>query len=84
MRPEPCYNEGMKENSTLPQGTPRTDNPNILEWYGPNDNKVLQLVKTPTLDYYRFEYPEGDPFRISCNYSTKRWSLWQMLDLLNR
>jgi hypothetical protein len=73
----------MKATSNkLPQGTPRTDNPSILEWFGP-EGKVLQLVKGSTSHYYRFIYPHGDPFG-PCYYSTKRWSLWQMLDLLNR
>ena len=71
----------MKATKTLPQGTPRIDNPRILEWFGP-DGKVLQLVKGSTSHHYRFIYPHGDP--LPCYYSTKKWSLWQMLNLLNR
>ena len=69
----------MKENSTLPQGTPRTDNPRILEWFGPN-GKVLQLVKLPTSHHYRMTNHRQD----TTYYSAKKWSLAQMLDILNR
>ena len=73
----------MKANEMTPQGTPRTDNSNILEWFGP-EGKVLQLVKLASgSSHYRFHYPGGDLFG-PCYYSTKRWSLWQMLDLLNQ
>ncbi len=75
----------MKQIKMIPQGTPRTDNPNILEWFGP-EGKVLQLVNLASgSSHYRFQYPQGDPFGLGpCYYSTKRWSLEQMLDLLNR
>ena len=73
----------MKEIKMTPKGTPRTDNPNILEWFGP-EGKVLQLINLASgSSHYRFHYPQGDPFG-PCYYSTKRWSLWQMLELLNR
>ena len=73
----------MKEIKMTPQGTPRTDNPNILKWFGPG-GKVLQLVSLASgSSHYRLQYPHGDPFGPSY-YSTKRWSLKQMLDLLNR
>ena len=72
----------MKESKTLPQGTPRIDNPRILEWFGP-EGRVLQLIKLPTSSHYRLQYPHGDPFGPSY-YSTKRYSLSMMLDLLNR
>jgi hypothetical protein len=71
----------MKENSTLPQGTPRTDNPNIIEWFGP-DGSILQLIKNPTSHHYTILSPGGAS--LPCYYSTKKWSLWQMLNLLNR
>jgi hypothetical protein len=71
----------MKESKTLPQGTPRHDNPNILEWFG-HQGKVLQLIKTSTSHHYHILYPNGAP--LPCFYSTKRYSLWTMLDLLNR
>jgi hypothetical protein len=76
-----CYNTRMKKMKTLPQGTPRIDNPRILEWFGPQ-GKVLQLIKLPTSHHYRILYPGGAS--LPCYYSTKRYSLSTMLDLLNR
>ena len=77
------YNTHMNEKKNTLKGTPRTDNPNILEWFGPK-GKVLQLVKLASgSSHYRFHYPQGDPFGPSY-YSTKRYSLRHMLAILNR
>ena len=77
----PGYNTRMK-NEKLPQGTPRTDNPNIIEWFGPG-RMVLQLVKLGSnSSHYRF-YQRGCGLD-SGYYDTKRWSLEEMLDILNR
>ena len=71
----------MKETKTLPQGTPRIDNPRILEWFGP-EGRVLQRIKLPSSSHYHILYPGGAS--LPCYYSTKRYSLPMMLDLLNR
>ena len=71
----------MKATKTLPQGTPRIDNPRILEWFGP-DGKVLQLINLPSSSHYFLLYLGGRS--LPCYYSAKRYSLSMMLDLLNR
>ena len=69
----------MKENKNNLQGTPRTDNPNIKEWFGPK-GKVLQLVK---LAGGSSHYRMTDHRQDTTYYSTKRYSLRQMLAILN-
>lgn len=63
---------------TLPAGTPRSDNPNILEWVGPQ-GKVLQYVRS--YDYYHFIYPHGS--YIDAIYPGHHFTLQYMLELLN-
>ena len=70
----------MKQEKALPQGTPREDNPNIVEWFADN-GKVLQLVYLPSGTHYRFVrngiIQEG-------YWTASKVSLASMLDLLNR
>ena len=74
-----CYNRGMKQEK-LPQGTPREDNENIVEWFADN-GKILQLVYLPSGTHYRF-VRKGI---IQDGYwPASKFSLASMLDLLNR
>jgi hypothetical protein len=76
----------MKQEKALPQGTPREDNPNIIEWYahglrGVAVGEVLQLVYLPSGTHYRF-VRKGI---IQDGYwPASKFSLAYMLDLLNR
>ena len=45
----------MKATKTLPQGTPRTDDPTILEWFADNGSgDTLQKFTLSHCTYYRF------------------------------
>ena len=77
-----CYNRGMKQEKALPQGTPREDNENIIEWFADNSDKVLQLVYLPSGSHYRFVRDRG--FIQDGYWPVSKFSLAYMLDLLNR
>ena len=67
-----------KTNTT--QGTPRTDNPRIVEWFGPN-GKVLQRVE---LASDRIHYRLTDHRQDVTYYSAQNYSLSTLLNILNR
>lgn len=70
----------MKQEKALPQGTPREDNENIIEWFADNGD-ILQLVYLPTTTHYRF-VRKGI---IQDGYwPASKFSLWSMLDWLER
>ena len=72
----------MKASKTLPQGTPRKDNENIVEWFADNGSgDTLQLVYLPTSTHYRF-VRKG--IVQDTYWPARKFSLWSMLDLLNR
>lgn len=72
----------MKQEKALPQGTPREDNPNIIEWHAQNGSgDILQLVRNSTCTSYRF-VRKGI---IQDGYwPAPKFSLWSMLDWLER
>ena len=73
----------MKQEKALPQGTPREDNPNIVEWFADNGSgDILQLVYRSTSTSYRFV--RKGIVEDGCYYPARKFSLWSMLDLLNR
>jgi hypothetical protein len=76
----------MNPTQQTPQGTVRSDNENIIEWFADNSDKVLQLVYLPSGSHYRFVRDRGF---IQDGYQDGYWpvskfSLAYMLDLLNR
>jgi len=72
----------MKATKTLPQGTPRIDNPTILEWHAENGSgDILQKFTLSHCTYYRFV---RNGIVQDGYWHASKWSLWSMLDLLNR
>ena len=70
----------MKQEKALPQGTPREDNENIVEWFADNGD-TLQLVYLSSGTHYRI-VRKGI---IQDGYwPASKFSLASMLDLLNR
>jgi len=72
----------MKQEKALPQGTPRKNDENIVEWFADNGSgDILQLVYLPSCTHYRF-VRKGI---IQDGYwPAAKYSLWSMLDWLNR
>jgi hypothetical protein len=72
----------MKATKTPPQGTPRKDNENIVEWFADNGSgDTLQLIYRPSCTHYRFI---RNGIVQDGYWHASKFSLWSMLDLLNR
>jgi hypothetical protein len=76
----------MNNTNTLPIGTPRNDNPDILEWVSAGGGYMLQHVGGIGWDEYRFcrACSNGNWIVEKVRYSGKKNSLTTMLNILNR
>lgn len=72
----------MKQEKALPQGTPHPKNPEILEWFADDgSDKKLQKFTLAHCTYYRFV---RNGIVQDGYWHARKFSLWSMLDLLNR